>query len=337
MRPVYITHAEGEHITDSCHHWYGLIIFATSSKMKYILDQEELVEHDTVGLFSLSSLATPLPSARSATLDPDSLTLDMLERNGRTRASYKERLHMTHSDGIENRIRLGFRCSDIESCGTFTRKTCAQREGVIDEPGSPGRYNKINGLARLAGFMSPKISDRSGRGVRMCSDGGDTGGSYVRPWSKGRVTTTAEQTMMKVEMDLKEESAPPTAAIGPAATDEDQNAAPSGSTKECSDGPDDCMSNGRRPTSKSAGCQGRGFKDGGGSLEPSLSTGLLLEDIELISLRDLSLHEVEGLGQLNRLRIADLSGNELHDITPLGSCPCLEVNTSSEVMSGGYQ
>ncbi|CAM9265882.1 unnamed protein product, partial [Hapterophycus canaliculatus] len=52
--------------------------------------------------------------------------------------------------------------------------------------------------------------------------------------------------------------------------------------------------------------------------------GLLLKDIELVNLHNLSLHKLEGMDRLVFLRVADLSGNELHDTTPLRSCACLE-------------
>lgn len=55
------------------------------------------------------------------------------------------------------------------------------------------------------------------------------------------------------------------------------------------------------------------------------SAGLLLEDIELVNLHNLSLHRLEGMERLVFVRVADLSGNELHDTAPLRSCVCLEV------------
>lgn len=55
------------------------------------------------------------------------------------------------------------------------------------------------------------------------------------------------------------------------------------------------------------------------------STGLLLEDIELVNLHNLSLHKLEGMERLVFVRVVDLSGNELHDTAPLRSCACLEV------------
>ena len=58
--------------------------------------------------------------------------------------------------------------------------------------------------------------------------------------------------------------------------------------------------------------------------------GLLLEDIELVNLHNLSLHKLEGMEKLIRLRVADLSGNELHDTAPLRSCACLEVRFGLE-------
>ncbi|CAN0113390.1 unnamed protein product [Ectocarpus sp. 6 AP-2014] len=54
------------------------------------------------------------------------------------------------------------------------------------------------------------------------------------------------------------------------------------------------------------------------------STGLLLEDIELVNLHNLSLHKLEGMERLVFVRVVDLSGNELHDTAPLRSCACLE-------------
>lgn len=53
--------------------------------------------------------------------------------------------------------------------------------------------------------------------------------------------------------------------------------------------------------------------------------GPLLEDIELVNLHNLSLHKLEGMERLVFVRVADLSGNELHDTAPLRSCACLEV------------
>lgn len=53
--------------------------------------------------------------------------------------------------------------------------------------------------------------------------------------------------------------------------------------------------------------------------------GPLLEDIELVNLHNLSLHKLEGMERLVFVRVADLSGNELHDTLPLRSCVCLEV------------
>ena len=61
------------------------------------------------------------------------------------------------------------------------------------------------------------------------------------------------------------------------------------------------------------------------SSSSSSCQGLLLEDIELVNLHNLSLHKLEGMEKLVRLRVADLSGNELHDTAPLKSCTCLEV------------
>lgn len=55
------------------------------------------------------------------------------------------------------------------------------------------------------------------------------------------------------------------------------------------------------------------------------SAGPLLEDIELVNLHNLSLHKLEGMERLVYVRVADLSGNELHDTAPLRSCACLEV------------
>ena len=55
------------------------------------------------------------------------------------------------------------------------------------------------------------------------------------------------------------------------------------------------------------------------------ATGPLLEDIELVNLHNLSLHKLEGMERLVFVRVADLSGNELHDTAPLRSCACLEV------------
>lgn len=68
--------------------------------------------------------------------------------------------------------------------------------------------------------------------------------------------------------------------------------------------------------------------DSGGESRPSSTSGLCLEDIELVSLNNLSLHKLEGIERLARLRVADLSGNELHDVMPLRCCRCLEVSTS---------
>lgn len=58
---------------------------------------------------------------------------------------------------------------------------------------------------------------------------------------------------------------------------------------------------------------------------PLTSSGLVLEDIELVNLHNLSLHKLEGMERLTRLRVADLSENELRDIIPLRWCGCLEV------------
>lgn len=55
------------------------------------------------------------------------------------------------------------------------------------------------------------------------------------------------------------------------------------------------------------------------------ASGLVLEDIELVGLQNLSLRKLEGMERLTRLKVADLSGNELHDTAPLRLCVCLEV------------
>lgn len=61
--------------------------------------------------------------------------------------------------------------------------------------------------------------------------------------------------------------------------------------------------------------------------------GLLLEDIELVNLHNLSLHKLEGMERLVFLRVADLSGNELHDTTPLRTCACLEVSCGVAILT----
>lgn len=67
---------------------------------------------------------------------------------------------------------------------------------------------------------------------------------------------------------------------------------------------------------------GNGSEGGGAILRPP---GLVLEYIELVNLHNLSLHKLEGMERLVCLRVANLSGNELHDTWPLRSCACLEV------------
>lgn len=61
------------------------------------------------------------------------------------------------------------------------------------------------------------------------------------------------------------------------------------------------------------------------SASASAAAGFALEDIELVNLHNLSLHKLEGMEHLTHLRVADLSGNELHDTAPLRYCECLEV------------
>lgn len=76
--------------------------------------------------------------------------------------------------------------------------------------------------------------------------------------------------------------------------------------------------------------KGRKKEEGATALSTSsssCSSGLVLEDIELVSLNNLYLHKLDGMERLTRLRVADLSGNELHDTVPLQWCRCLEVNT----------
>lgn len=67
----------------------------------------------------------------------------------------------------------------------------------------------------------------------------------------------------------------------------------------------------------------------------SPAPSLMLADIELVNLHNLSLRKLEGMDRLTRLRVADLSGNELHDITPLRSCECLEVCGAGARGGGG--
>lgn len=69
----------------------------------------------------------------------------------------------------------------------------------------------------------------------------------------------------------------------------------------------------------------------------SPAAGLVLADIELVNLHNLSLHKLEGMERLTRLRVADLSGNELHDTTPLRCCECLEVRSAGARRGGGVR
>ncbi|CAM9899824.1 unnamed protein product, partial [Laminaria digitata] len=82
---------------------------------------------------------------------------------------------------------------------------------------------------------------------------------------------------------------------------------------------------GNRASNRGSGADGgEVYSSSSSSSSSSSRQGLLLEDIELVNLHNLSLHKLEGMEKLVRLRVADLSGNELHDTAPLKSCACLE-------------
>lgn len=74
----------------------------------------------------------------------------------------------------------------------------------------------------------------------------------------------------------------------------------------------------------SGGGDGIGTTNGGDS-EHRSTTRFLVEDIEFLNLHSLSLQKLDGIERLLRLKVADLSGNELHDTAPLQLCSCLEV------------
>ena len=67
------------------------------------------------------------------------------------------------------------------------------------------------------------------------------------------------------------------------------------------------------------------------------TAGLLLEDIELVNLHNLSLQKLEGMERLVFVRVADLSGNELHDTAPLRSCVCLEVRLDCRIFFKAHE
>lgn len=69
---------------------------------------------------------------------------------------------------------------------------------------------------------------------------------------------------------------------------------------------------------------GIGTTNGGVSESRSIAW-FLVEDIEVLNLHSLSLQKLDGIERLLRLKVADLSGNELHDTAPLQPCSCLEV------------
>lgn len=80
----------------------------------------------------------------------------------------------------------------------------------------------------------------------------------------------------------------------------------------------------------SVGSSSSGSGDGigstsGGDSEHQSTTRFLVEDIKFLNLHSLSLQKLYGIERLLRLKVADLSGNELHDTAPLQSCSYLEV------------
>lgn len=292
-----------------------------------------------------------------------SLTLDMLRRNGRRTAPRSAPHHSrsgVRTDGINSdddayRQQLATCCTENNG-GLADGQPLGRGDDIIDhhndgEPqqeagGRQGKQGQQQGKQkredRKHGGRATHIgSEESGEGGdsdRETGGGtgevnvGDTeeaggGGSPKKPSTAGTLTITGEASPPgESRTSVAARKGRPSSAPAPAPALENVGVKRDVSTLSVSG-------------TESDGGDGNGGGAGGcnassaSSSSPLPSSGLVLEDIELVNLHNLSLHKLEGIERLVRLRVADLSGNELHDTAPLRWCSCLEVRFTQEIIS----
>ncbi|CAM9822517.1 unnamed protein product [Scytosiphon promiscuus] len=284
-----------------------------------------------------------------------SLTLDMLRRNGRRRAprSAPQRLHerggrqvalsrqdeayrsrqpmdLDSSDTSRNRTRDSSNSTTVEerppARGRGDRRRSASGVGTVtedrnvigsnDAENASGRYDSASGELEEEEDEKPGNTKRCSSAISSPRPSTPSMTPSTSSWDKDdtRIATAAGN----IASSGGDPSGSGRPRSAPAAGNTGRNLSSIDNNELGENGALDEVKSGRGDID----ANDVGAKDSGPSQASPVK--LLLEDIELVNLHNLSLHKLEGMERLVFLRVADLSGNELHDTTPLGLCACLE-------------
>lgn len=269
---------------------------------------------------------------------PISLTLDMLRRNGRTRAPRSG----PHRTTVHNGRPAGDGVAFDE--GDYRQKPAHSTSNIDSDEQQKQQQQQHQAAASPGGEFDPEACGQEKR--------------HVSTHLRGRTGESRDHYSVSGDMKAEEETNDSTSAggvvdVGAAGEDgEHHEIQPLGNEtgpkpRKPSTAAATGASRGGRTSSNATSSDGRpnsapatetgavapigALEQGGGDGVVSdddctpKGGGLALESIELVNLHNLSLHKLEGMERLTRLRVADLSGNELHDTAPLRSCACLEV------------